>query len=62
MTYKQGVELIESIFAATAKGYERDAHFKCVYKIDALMDAGTISYKMGDRLKNYVFEYRAAVE
>ena len=61
MTYKQGVEMIESIFAATIKGRERAALIKCVNKIDAMMEAGEISFRMGDRLKNYAFDYKAMI-
>lgn len=61
MTYKQGQELIISIFAATRKGYEKDAMIKCTNKIDSLMESGDITYKAGDRLKNFLFDYKVLV-
>ena len=61
MTYKEGKTMIESIFAATAKGHEKDAFIKCSNKIDSLMESGDVSFYMGDRLKNYLFIYRALV-
>lgn len=61
MTYKQGVEMIESIFNATIKGREKEALKKCIFKIDSLMEAGEISFRMGDRLKDYAMIYRGAL-
>lgn len=60
-TYKEGKEIIEAIFSATAKGYENDAFLKCTYKLDSFMESGNMSYVVGNRLKNYLFDYKVLV-
>jgi hypothetical protein len=53
MTYKETKEFIESIFDATAAGYEHDAFLKAMTKLDELSEHGRISNTILDRGRNY---------
>ena len=59
MTYKKGVELIDCIFAATAKGYEADAMKLSISRIGRSFERGEIGPRTFDRLDNYIFEKTA---
>lgn len=59
MTYKKGVELIDCIFAATAKGYETDAMKLSISRIGRCFERGEIGSRTFERLNNYIFDKTA---
>lgn len=59
MTYKQGVELVDCIFSATAKGYETDASKLALFRVARVFDRGEMGIRTFDRLNNYIFNKTA---
>ena len=59
MTYKNGVELIDCIFAVTAIGHENDAMKLATHRIAKLYENGEIGTRTYDRLSNYIFDKTA---
>ena len=59
MTYKKGVELIDCIFAATAKGYESDAMKLSIFRIGRSFERGEIGPRTFERLNSYIFDKTA---
>lgn len=59
MTYKQGKKIIDSIFEATARGYETDAQRLSIFRISLWFDRGEIGARTFDRLNNYIFDKTA---
>jgi hypothetical protein len=53
MTYKETKDFIESIFDATAAGYEHDAFLKASLKINELAERGYITDTILNRGRNY---------
>ena len=59
MTYKQGKNIIDSIFEATARGYETDAERLSISKISQWFERGEIGARTFERLDNYIFDKTA---